>query len=208
MSDLSIFSNYGSVLDAVKRSMHHLVPPPDILPSRWAEKNIKIPVGNAIPGPINFDNAPYQRGMIDAIKEYGVRRITYMTGAQLGKTTIQQCATGYFIAHEPKSQIFVQPTQGDVQTFLETKLRPMIEANKSISQKMAKPRSRDGVNKSRMISYVGGWLMFSWAGSPKTLRSRSAPITHADEIDGMEATAEVIQLNYLLSVQQHLATKH
>jgi len=60
--------------------MHHLVPPPDILPSRWAEKNIKIPVGNAIPGPINFDNAPYQRGMIDAIKEYGVRRITYMTG--------------------------------------------------------------------------------------------------------------------------------
>lgn len=170
--------------------MHHLVPPPDILPSKWAEKNIKIPVGNAIPGPINFDNAPYQRGMIDAIKEYGVRRITYMTGAQLGKTTIQQCATGYFIAHEPKSQIFVQPTQGDVQTFLETKLRPMIEANKSISQKMAKPRSRDGVNNSRMISYVGGWLMFSWAGSPKTLRSRSAPITHADEIDGMEATAE------------------
>ena len=58
MSDLSIFSNYGSVLDAVKRSMHHLVPPPDILPSKWAEKNIKIPVGNAIPGPINFDNAP------------------------------------------------------------------------------------------------------------------------------------------------------
>ena len=170
--------------------MHHLVPPPDILPSKWAEKNIKIPVGNAIPGPINFDNAPYQRGMIDAIKEYGVRRITYMTGAQLGKTTIQQCATGYFIAHEPKSQIFVQPTQGDVQTFLETKLRPMIEANKSIAEKMAKPRSRDGVNNSRMISYVGGWLMFSWAGSPKTLRSRSAPITHADEIDGMEATAE------------------
>ncbi|MEC8887354.1 MAG: phage terminase large subunit family protein [Pseudomonadota bacterium] len=190
MSSSQIFANYGSVLDAVKRSMQYLVPPPDLKPSEWAEQNIKIPVGNAIPGPINFDNAPYQRGMIDAIKEYGIRRITYMTGAQLGKTTIQQCATGYFIAHEPKSQIFVQPTQGDVQTFLETKLRPMIDANRSISQKMAKPRGRDGVNNSRMISYVGGWLMFSWAGSPKTLRSRSAPITHADEIDGMEATAE------------------
>ena len=99
MSDLSIFSNFYSVIDALKRSMSHLVPPAEIKPSEWAEKNIKIPVGNAIPGPINFDNAPYQRGMIDAIKEYGVRRITYMTGAQLGKTTIQQCATGYFIAH-------------------------------------------------------------------------------------------------------------
>ena len=190
MTSSAIFSNYDSVLDAVKNALQHLIPPPDLMPSDWAEKNIKIPIGNAIPGPINFDNAPYQRGMIDVIREYGIKRVSFMTGAQLGKTTIQQCITAYFIAHEPKSQIFVQPTQGDVQTFLETKLRPMIEANKSISGKMAKQRSRDGVNNSRMISYIGGWLMFSWAGSPKTLRGRSAPVTHADEIDGMEATAE------------------
>ncbi|WP_218955477.1 phage terminase large subunit family protein [Acinetobacter sp. YH01020] len=170
--------------------MQNLLPPLDLKPSDWAEKNIKIPVGNAIPGPINFDNAPYQRGMIDAIKERGVRRISYMTGAQLGKTTVQQCATSYFIAHEPRSQIFVQPTQGDVQTFLETKLRPMLESNPEIASKMAKPRSHDGVNNNRMISYIGGWLLFSWAGSPKTLRGRSAPVTHADEVDGMQATTE------------------
>lgn len=187
---MNSFSNIGAVYEAMRRSMVNLLPPPDMLPSEWAEKNIVIPLGNTIPGPISFDNAPYQRGMIDAIKEYDVRRITYMTGAQLGKTTIQQCITAFFIAHEPKSQIFVQPTEGDVRTFLETKLRPMLEANDRISEKMAKPRGRDGVNNSRMISYIGGWLMFSWAGSPKTLRGRSAPITHADEIDGMEATAE------------------
>lgn len=187
---MMIFSNIGSVITAMQKSMQNLLPPPNIKPSEWAEQNVRIPLGNAIPGPINFDNAPYQRGMIDVIREDGINRISFMTGAQLGKTTIQQCITTYFIAHEPKSQIFVQPTQGDVQTFLETKLRPMIEANPSISNKMAKPRSRDGVNNSRMISYVGGWLLFSWAGSPKTLRGRSAPVTHADECDGMETTAE------------------
>ena len=48
MSDLSIFSNFYSVIDALKRSMSHLVPPAEIKPSEWAEKNIKIPVGNAI----------------------------------------------------------------------------------------------------------------------------------------------------------------
>ncbi|MEX3924396.1 phage terminase large subunit family protein [Paraburkholderia sp. BR10936] len=170
--------------------MTNLVPPPEMLPSEWAEANVKIPIGNAIPGPINFDNAPYQRGMLDAIKEPGVYRVDYMTGAQLGKTTVQQCATGFFIAHEPRSQIFVQPTQGDVQTFLETKLRPMLDANPKISRRMAKKRSREGVNNSRIISYIGGWLMFSWAGSPKTLRGRSAPITQADEVDGMDATPE------------------
>lgn len=190
MTDPHIFSNPAGVLGAMGRAMRNLVPPPDMLPSVWAEANIRIPVGNAIPGPISFANAPYQRGMVDVIKEPGIRRVDYMTGAQLGKTTVQQCITGYFIAHEPRSQIFVQPSQGDVQTFLETKLRPMLEANKSISSKMAKQRGRDGVNNSRIISYLGGWLMFSWAGSPKTLRGRSAPITQADEVDGMVATPE------------------
>lgn len=185
------FDNAPAVMAALRRAAAaNLVPPPDMLPSVWSEANIRIPVGNAIPGPISFANAPYQRGMVDVVKEPGIRRADFMTGAQLGKTTVQQCITGYFIAHEPRSQIFVQPTQGDVQTFLETKLRPMLDANPAISRKMAKQRGRDGVNNSRIISYIGGWLMFSWAGSPKTLRGRSAPITQADEVDGMAATEE------------------
>lgn len=184
------FSNWQGAADAMRRAMRNLVPPPDMLPSAWAEANVVIPVGNAKPGPIRFANAPYQRGMLDVIKQRGVRRISYMTGAQLGKTTIQQCITGYFVAHEPRSQILVQPTQGDVQTFLETKLRPMLDANPAIARKMAKPRGREGVNNGRIISYIGGWLMFSWAGSPKTLRGRSAPVVQADEIDGYEVTPE------------------
>lgn len=187
---IDALQNTEKVLAAAQRAMANLIPPADMLPSQWAQQNVRIPVGNLIPGPINFDNAPYQRGMLDVIKEPGVYRVDYMTGAQLGKTTVQQCITGYFIAHEPRSQIFVQPTQGDIQTFLETKLRPMLEANPAIASKMAKQRGREGVNNGRMISYIGGWLMFSWAGSPKTLRGRSAPVTQADEVDGMDATPE------------------
>ncbi len=184
------FSNWNAVLESTFRAATNLIPPPDIKPSEWAERNVSISLGNAKPGPIRFDNAPYQRGMLDAAKEPGVRRISYMTGAQLGKTTIQQCLTGFFISHEPKSQIFAQPSEGDVKTFQETKLKPMLDANSSISSKMAKARGRDGVNNSRMISYIGGWLMFCWSGSPKTARGRSAPIVHQDEIDGYEVTAE------------------
>lgn len=184
------FSNLAGVMAADRSAAAMLIPPPDVLPSLWAEANIHIPVGNAIPGPICFDNAPMQRGIIDCIKEPGIRRIDMMLGAQLGKTTAIQCITAYHIAHEPKSQILAQPSEGDMATFLETKLRPMLEANPSIASKMAKPRGRQGVNNSRMISYVGGWLMMSWSGSPKTARGRSAPITQADEIDGMETTTE------------------
>lgn len=191
MAEIRInFTNRSGVMAALRRAMANLKPPPDMLPSVWAEANLRIPVGNAIPGQINFDNAPYQRGMIDVVKEPGIRRADYMMAAQTGKTTVIQSITGYFISHEPRSQILVQPTQGDVATFLETKLRPMLDANPTISNKMAKQRGRDGVNNSRIISYIGGWLMFSWAGSPKTLRGRSAPITQADEVDGMDATTE------------------
>lgn len=190
MADVLQFSNIDAVVAAAKRAAQHLVPPPDILPSVWAERNVRIPVGNAKPGPIRFDNAPPQRGMIDVIKEPGIRRVSYKLAAQLGKTTIQQCITGYFIAHEPKSQIFAQPSQGDIQTFQETKLRPMLDANPEISRKMAKQRGREGVNNSRMISYIGGWLMFCWSGSPKTARGRSAPVIHMDEIDGYDQLPE------------------
>lgn len=190
MSQKIDFSNQGAVIAALRRAAQNLVPPPDMLPSAWAEANVRIPVGNAIPGPISFANAPYQRGMLDVIKEPGVRRVDYMTGAQLGKTTIQQCITGYFIAHEPRSQMFAQPSEGDMRTFLETKLRPMLDANPAISSRMAQQRGRDGVNNSRMISYIGGWMMMSWAGSPKTARGRSAPVVQQDEVDGYEATAE------------------
>lgn len=178
------FSNLDGVVAAIRRSLANLVPPPDMLPSEWAEQNISIAVGNAVPGPIRFMSAPYQKGMLDAMKEPGINRISLKLGAQLGKTTILQCVMGYHIAHDPKSMIAVQPTEGDMRTFLETKARPMFEANPSISSKMAKQRGRDGANNSRIISYLGGWLMMSWAQSPRTLRGRSAPVLLADEIDG------------------------
>lgn len=184
------FGNLDGVLAADRRAAENLIPPPDMLPSVFAERNIVIPVGNAIPGPINFDNAPMQRGILDAIKEPGLRRMDLMLGAQLGKTTVLQCLTGYFIAHEPRSQIMAQPSEGDMMIFQEAKLKPMLEANPKIAKKMAKPRGRQGVNNSRMISYIGGFIMFSWAGSPKTARGRSAPVTQADEVDGYDATQE------------------
>lgn len=190
--DTAQFSNPAGIRQAVLRSIEHLIPPPDILPSEFAERNIVIPVGNAVPGPIRFDAAAYQRGMIDVIKEPGINRVSYMLGAQLGKTTIQQAITAYFIAHDPRSQIWLMPSEGDTLTFRSVKLQPMLDANPKIADRMAKPRGREGQHNSRMISFVGGHLMFSWAGSAKTLRGRSAPVTLADEIDSMEdaGTAE------------------
>lgn len=55
---------------------------------------------------------------------------------------------------------------------------------------IAKPRGRDGVNNQTMKSYPGGFMMYAYSGSPKTMRGRSAPLIVCDEVDGYSRTNE------------------
>jgi phage terminase large subunit GpA-like protein len=175
---------------ALKSAKEFLRPPPAMKPSEWAEKNIKIPVGNAIAGLIRFDNAPYQREVIDQSVNPNCYRISLMWGAQIGKTQAALCVQAYHIAMKPVPQMMMQPSQGDLQVWLNSKFTPMVEANETLTRVIAKPRGRKGVNNSLMKSYAGGFLMFAWSGSAKTMRGRSAPVIVADEVDGYEVTGE------------------
>jgi len=172
-------------------------PPPDLRPSEWAERSVYIPVGNAIPGLIRFDNAPYQREPLDMTANPDCHRISLQWSAQVGKTLLALCAQAYKIEQDPVSQIMMQPSQGDLQTWLETKFNPLVEANKSLTGLIAKPRGRDGVNNQRMKSYPGGFMFFAWSGSPKTMRQRSAPFIVCDETDGYDRTQEGHPVNLL-----------
>ena len=167
-----------------------LTPPPDLPPSEWSESNIHIGIGNARPGPISFEEMVYQRGMLDVVEDPTIQRITLQMGAQTGKTMTGLCLMGYYTQHKPRSQIYMLPTETDLQTWLETKFNPMIDANPALRDCYAKPRGREGVNNQKMKSFAGGFVMFSWAGSPNTMRGRSAPLTFCDEVDGYNYTAE------------------
>ncbi|WP_417842016.1 phage terminase large subunit family protein [Terasakiella sp.] len=195
--DLAQFANARGIATAIRKAQNQLRPPPDLKPSDWAEKNVKIPIGNAIPGMIRFDNAPYQREPLDMLFNSECSRVSLMWGAQVGKTMLALCGQGYAIAQDPRSQIMMQPSQGDLTTWLETKFNPLVEANDNLTDLIAKPRARDGVNNQRMKSYPGGFLMFAWSGSPKTMRGRSAPFIVCDETDGYEQTNEGNPVNLL-----------
>jgi len=184
------FANAQGLIAATIRAQRFLEPPPDLLPSEWAERNIHVPVGNAVPGLIRFENAPYQREPLDMTVDPRCTRITLMWGAQVGKTLTALCAQAYRIGFNPVSQIMMQPSQGDLHTWLETKFNPLVDTNAELRGRIAKPRGRDGVNNQRMKSYPGGFMMFSWSGSPKTMRGRSAPFIVCDETDGYDRTQE------------------
>ncbi len=184
------FDNSASLVRAFQAAKRHLRPPPNLKPSEWAETNVKIPVGNAVPGFIRFDNAPYQREPLDMLVDPDCYRITLMWAAQVGKTQLALCGQGYHITMRPVSQMMMQPSQSDLQVWMNSKFNPMVDANPALRDRLAKPRGRDGVNNSSMKSYPGGFLMFAWSGSPKTMRGRSAPIIIADEVDGYEGSNE------------------
>ncbi len=187
-----------NVLIKVKSEVREFFRPPEKLkPSEWAEQNIYIPVGNAHPGLIRFDNAPYQREPLDMLANPECRKITLMWAAQTGKTNVVNCGIGHFIAKNPQSQIVMFPTQGDMSTWLETKFNSFVSASDILKERIAKPRGRQGVNNQRMKSYPGGFLMFSWSGSPNTMRGRSAPKIYCDEVDGYEVTPEGDPVNLL-----------
>ncbi|MBF9235573.1 phage terminase large subunit family protein [Microvirga alba] len=191
MMDLQHFSNARGIAEIINRSAaRHLAPPPDLKPSEWAEMAVRIPEGNAVPGPYRLANAPYQREPMDMLVNPDCYRITLMWGAQVGKTLLALCVQGYCIEMLPRSQMMMQPSQADLQTWLETKFNPLVDANQQLRRLIAKPRGREGVNNQKMKSYPGGFLMFAWSGSPKTMRGRSAPVIVCDEVDGYEVTEE------------------
>jgi len=190
MLDVAHYANHSGIARAVRNALAMLMPPPDLPPSQWAEANVRIPTGNAVPGPYRIANAPYQREPMDQFVNPDCYRVTLKWGAQVGKTMTLLCVQGYAIEMRPRSQMMMQPSKGDVQTWLETKFNPLVESSPSIAKRIAKPRGREGVNNQQMKSYPGGFLMMAWAGSPKTMRGRSAPFIGCDEVDGYGRTEE------------------
>lgn len=186
----SDFDNFDGLRRTIGAAARHLKPPPNLKPSEWAEQNVRVPIGNAVPGLIRFDHAPYQREPLDMTANPECQRITLMWSAQVGKTMLALCAQAFKIGQDPQSQIMMQPSQGDLSTWIETKFNPLVESNDQLQGLIAKPRGREGVNNQRMKSYPGGFLMFSWSGSPKTMRGRSAPFIVCDETDGYDKSQE------------------
>ncbi|MCF6766474.1 phage terminase large subunit family protein [Thiotrichales bacterium 19S3-7] len=180
----------------IERACEYLKPPKDLTISEWAEKYRYIPAGNSsIPG--KWRTLPYQREVLNIATDPRVEKVTLMWGAQLGKTEMISSIIGYHIHHDPCSQMMMQPTQGDLKTWLETKFNPMIDYTPELQATIAKPRGRDGVNNQQMKSYFGGFLIFAWSGSASTLRGRSAPKIFCDEVSSYEFTSEGHPVNLI-----------
>ena len=110
-----------------------LQPPPDLSPSEWAESYRYLsPEDSAEPGKYRGRRAPYQKGILDALKTS--HKIVLMCSAQVGKTLCQTNALAYWIDHAPAPILWVAPTIQMAEATSKEKIQPMIRDTPAIAK--------------------------------------------------------------------------
>jgi phage terminase large subunit GpA-like protein len=164
-------------------------PPPDIALSKWSEENFVLPEGSsARPG--RFRLWPYQRGILDAIGDPDIERVTVIKSSRVGYTKCLMAGIGATAALDPCAMILLVPTDDDARGYAVDEVEPSFEETPALSGLLRAGRI-DGRNTLTIKSFVGGGsLKILAARSPRNLRRHDAKKLFVDEEDGMELTAE------------------
>lgn len=166
------------------QAIRNVAPPPLQTVSQWADTNRYLSrESSAEPGRWNTDRAPYQRGMMDAMHERGVRMVVIMTSAQVGKTEVLSNVIAYHIEQDPAPILALQPTLDMAETFSKDRLAPMFRDTPTLRDKVADPKSRMSGNTLLHKVFDGGHITLAGANSPASLASRPVRVLLCDEVD-------------------------
>lgn len=161
-------------------------PPSDMSVSEWADKYRRLAgSGSSESGKWHTDRAPYQREMMDAFSQRGIRDIAFMTAAQIGKTVMLSNMMGFVIDQRPGPSLLVMPAEDDTDNYSKERLAPDIDATPVLREKVF------GGNEStiRMKKFPGGFISMTGAMSPGGLKSRPVRFLFCDEVDGYPPSA-------------------
>ena len=165
-------------------------PPPDLKLSEWADKFRQLSSeASAEPGRWRTSKAPYQKEIMDAITDIGIKKVVVMSAAQVGKTDAMILnPIGYYIHYEPSPIMVLQPTIQMAEAFSKDRLSPMLRDTAVLTDKV-NDKSRNSGNTILQKIFPGGHVTMVGANSPSSLASRPIRILLADEIDRYPATA-------------------
>lgn len=176
-------------LDDLRReTFAALRPPPKLALSDWAERNLRLPAGvSATPGPVRLWE--FQRGLADAIGDPTIPRVTCLKAVRCGYSTLLVAAVAAYASNDPCPVLMLVPTTDDARNFMVHHLEPVAEVTPALSGLFADDdiASRNTLTAKR---YPGGSLKVIAARAPRALRAHTAKVLLADEVDGMEITAE------------------
>ena len=177
----------GSVAEILRSARRAWQPAPRLALSTWADQKYRLPEGDANAG--RWTTLPYQRGIMDAISDPLVERVTVMKSARVGYTRMFAAAVGYYIEHDPCPILIVQPTIEDARRHSKEDLAPMLGEIPELAALVAAPRTRDSDNTILVKLFRGGSLSLIGANSARGFRGVSRRVVIFDEVDGYPMSA-------------------
>jgi phage terminase large subunit GpA-like protein len=161
--------------------------------AHWIERSVVLPREVcASPGPMRL--WPWHKGIVEAIEDPSIERITLVKPVRVGFSTLLHAVTAYYIVKDPAPILSVLPTDADCRRVMVSELERIFEASAKLRGKLPAPKlgDRTGKHRSTILHrlFDGGSLHMVAARAPRNLRGPTARILIVDEVDGMAMTDE------------------
>lgn len=165
-----------------------LRPPPEMSFSVWARENFRLPSTTAEPG--RFRPWKFQRGLLDAIGDPLIERVTVKKAARVGYSATLVASIGAIASNDSCPIILLMPTDDDARGIAVDDIDPAFRDTPALRGIMRVGRydARNTITQRSLLG--GGSLKILSAMSPRNLRRHTAKILFCDEVDGMKVTAE------------------
>lgn len=162
----------------------NLRPPPRLTLSEWAARHAFLsPETSAQTG--RFRSFAYQDGIMDAVTDPQVEKITVKKSARVGYTKILDHIVGFHIHQDPSPILVVQPRVEDAEDYSSTEIEPMLRDTPVLAEIAGDLKAKDG--KQKLLKRVfrnGSSITFVGANSPGGFRRITSRIVLFDEVDG------------------------
>ena len=179
-----------------------LVPNEEITLSKWCDQNAYLSADtSAMPG--KFTPYPFQRGILDAMTDPNIRKVTFMKSARVGYTSaIDQCIA-YYLSYEPCPILMVLPRGEDVLDYSKNEIGPLIRDTPLLADLAAKSVNfndrRQKLSKRTFVNSSS--IQFVGSNSEVGFTRITCRVIIADEIDkypltGSGRSGDTIQLAY------------
>ncbi len=178
-----------------------LRPPPKLTLSQWADKYAYLSAESSAEAG-RWRTLPYQKGVMDALTDPNIERVTLIKSARIGYTKMVNNLIGYHAHHDPCPIMVVQPTVDDASGYSKDEIAPMVRDTPVLNGLFAEPRSKSGDNTILKKWFPGGQLLMVGANSARGFRRVSIRVILFDETDGYPPSAgsegDQIQLGILM----------
>lgn len=159
-------------------SLQNLKPREFLKTSEWAERYRKMPSNNPVPGPWKNATTPYLVEIMDTFSSGEIEKVIFVKPTQVGGTAAMENMLASIIDQDPAPTMVVYPSEKLAERIVESKIMPMIEGTKILSDQFRKNESQKlELRFHTMTAYLNG------ANSPANLASTSIRYLFLDEVD-------------------------